>query len=137
MELLRLILGDATFIQWIYALALAFLGFMLLKLITFERRTEKTTSFNPYYWWKDNRVEFFIGIIIFYVLMRFHPEVTGLLSDKFSFPLIDNRYLFVFVCGLCFQLILKKARSYFKIRTKQYPSGQLRAEHVGSRPDDR
>lgn len=140
METIKLIFGDATFVQWIFALALAMLGFISYKLFTYSNRTKKT-DFNPYYWWKDNRVEFYIGLILFYILMRFHSEVVGLLSENFNFPLITNRYLYVFTFGLLFTMILKKARAFFKLRQPEYPDGELRtnkkAFHVGHRPDDR
>jgi len=142
METLQLIFGDATFLEWIFALALAMLGFISFKLFTYTKRT-KRTEFNPYYWWKDNRAEFYLGLILFYVLMRFHSDIAGLISDYFNFPLITNRYFLVFTIGLLFTVILKKGRRFFRLRQGEYPDGEKRIEisnraaHVGSRPDDR
>lgn len=136
-ELIDLFLGNATFPQWVYGAFLGLFGFILLKLINFERRTDKDTKFDFGYWWKDNRVEFFMGVIIFYVLFRFHEDVVGFATSKFDIPLLKDRYLYLFLFGLFLQIIVKKLRPILRIRNKQYPSGEYRAEHVGSRPDDR
>lgn len=138
MEALKLIFGEANLAQWLFALGLALLGFITYKLFTYSTRTKKT-DFNPYYWWRDNRAEFYLGLILFYVLMRFYSDIVGLLNENFNFPLITNRYLFVFTTGLLFNIILKKGRRFFRLRQSEYPDGDYRAEsrHVGNRPDDR
>lgn len=142
MKTLQLIFGDATLLQWIFALALAMLGFIAFKLFTYTTRT-KRTDFNPYYWWKDNRAEFYLGMIFFYILMRFHKDIASLMSEYFNFPLITNRYFLVFTIGLLFSVILKRGRRFFRLRQGEYPNGEQRIEtvnrsaHVGNRPDDR
>lgn len=147
MEFLKLLLGETFNINdWIFAFVLAIMGFMLLKLVTFNRRTDKTSSFNPYYWWKDNKIEFIAGLIMFYMEMRFFDQILNFVNEYLSFQLTVNRFLFVFLSGLFFNIILKKARSILKIRQKTYENGEdriesqndsLRSSHVGNRPDER
>lgn len=139
MEFLNLFFGEHNNIEWLYASILVLFGFVLLKLIDYETRSEKNTSFDPVYWWKDNRIELFIGLIVFYNLFRFFTEWTAILHKYIHIPmdLLQNKYLSVFLLGLFSQYGLKKLRSVLKIRYKVYPSGQERSEHVGNRPDDR
>lgn len=131
--------GELNWEHWLFSAILAMLGFIVFKLFTYNRRTDRASDFNPYFWWKDNRVEFYIGVILFYILMRFHGDLSSVLNESFNFPLIQNVYLFVFTFGLLFTIILKKGRSFFGIRSKINASGELRAsaDFVGNRPDDR
>ena len=141
MEFLNLVLGESTYSEWLFAALLVLLGFILLKLVDYETRREKNTVFNFGYWWKDNRVEFFIGSILFYVLFRFYADWSDIIlnNDFVSVPefVFKNKYLSVFMLGFFMQIVLYKLRSVLRFRYKQYPSGQARAEHVGNRPDDR
>lgn len=141
MEFLELLLGKYTYSVWLYAGLLMCLGFALLKLVDYETRSKKNTVFDRGYWWRDNRIEFFIGFILFYVLFRFYEDWTGILLNlefiNISEYVFNNKYITVFLLGFFIQLVLHKLRPVLRFRTKSYPSGELRAEHIGNRPDDR
>lgn len=129
MDFESLLLGNFDHYVWLYGGLLSFLGFFLFKLITFERRSRKSTKFNFVFWVHDNIKEMMIGFIVFYVAMRFHTDVNKFFTTYAGIPLIENKYFFVFVIGLGFQILLKKLRSTFRIRKKTYPDGTKRQEH--------
>lgn len=127
MESTNLMLGDASIAQWLYGLVIGILGLVCYKLWTYTKRSEKGSSFNIVYWLTDNFREIILSLMLFYVAFRFHSDLIDLLSENFSFPIITNRYLFVFVLGLMITLILGAGRKFFRLRAKKYANGNKRS----------
>jgi len=140
-------LGSSTVPEWLFGSFLVLIGFVLFKLVDFQTRSEKTSDFSLSYWWKDNRIELFIGFIVFYVLFRFFENWTGIITSRFDFAkdLFSDKFITVFLLGLFFQIVLQRLRSILGIRQPEYNNGIDRVEFnakkssppVGSRPSDR
>lgn len=124
MEIIKMMFGTSTLSEWIFSLLLSIIGFMLFKRVMYSYRTDKQI-FNPYYWWKDNKNEFYIALTLFYVLIRF-PSIQYNFNNIFNIPLIEDKYLFIFLFGLLFNIILEKLRKSFKLRLPDYNNGKDR-----------
>lgn len=133
----NLILGSEDLTSWLYSLGLGLLGFVFYKLLSYKKRTEKNVKFDFCYWWKDNKIELYLGAIVFYILARFHSDLLELIGVNIDIPLINNRYLFIFVAGMLFQMIIKRCRKFLNIRLNEYACGKPRQKLVGGRPNDR
>lgn len=127
MDLFSIFLGEKFLIkEWFFSLFLGALGFLVFKLLLYKRRSAEDLPFRFSYWWTDNKIELFLGCIFFYLLMRFYEDIVLLLGISIDIPVFNDRYFLVFLCGLFFQIIVKKGRSIFHFRSKYYENGKKR-----------
>lgn len=114
MEFIKHFFGDLSLSVWTACSIYAIVGFIIYKTILFGRRSETFSKFSIKFWWRDNRYEFFIGSSFFWVLTRFHTDINGLLNANLGLPMINNIFLFNFLYGMLFQVLLKKLRKFFR-----------------------
>ena len=115
MEILKLLFGEHTLITWLFCSIFALVGFVLYKLLLYKKRSEKCTPFDIRFWWEDNKIEFLLGLTFFWLMTRFHEDISEAINSQFSLPIIKNLLLFNFLFGLLFQVGAKKLRGYFRL----------------------
>lgn len=115
MVILEMLFGKHGLQTWVVCSIFAVVGFILFKCISYKKRDEKETPFDLRYWWEDNKIEFFIGLILFWFLTRFYEETSEFLSSTLGIPKIENLFIFNFMVGFLFQVILKKLRKHFRL----------------------
>lgn len=121
---LEMLFGKHGFQTWFVCSIFAMIGFILFKCLSYRKRGEVNTPFNLRYWWEDNKIEFFIGLILFWFLTRFYEETSEFLSSTLGIPNTKNLFIFNFMVGFLFQVILKKLRKHFRLA--EDASGDIR-----------
>lgn len=128
MEIIVLLFGTLTLLNWMFCSIFALVGFLMYKGVLYKKRSEKCTPFDFRFWWEDNKIEFILGLTFFWIMTRFHEDLTEAINSQFGLPMIKNIFLFNLIFGFMFQVGMKKLRTYFRL--SEDASGELRSPTV-------
>jgi hypothetical protein len=96
--------------DWVFAISLFFIGFVVLKLIKFNGNTI-TGKFLLSFWVKDNFKEFILGLIVVYISFRFQNLVNKKLIDYLGIIIFSNKFLFTCILSISINVVFEKLRS--------------------------
>ena len=122
MNYLEILFGKRSFQEWIAFISLFLLGVLLQYLIKINnRKFKKTIKFNWNFFWEDNKIKFFLILILMWMSIRFYVDVSNQIESFLPFKAKVTESFLLFLAGFLNQVIinfLSKKLGYKKDITK-------------------
>lgn len=133
MEAIKGFFGGISLADYLVSYLFVVIGVMIFKALTYNKRTDKHSPFNIYYWWSDNKQDFILGVLLAFLAIRFFNDLIIQAKKYVTFlPDFLDQTLYMTVLGLGMQMLIGRLRKWFGMRRADYASGESRYLNRGS-----